>query len=436
MYKQKTFSSYSFGCRVNEAEKIAIDNQMVVAGFLNTQDHPDVYIINSCAVTVKAEREARQMILKLKRENPTLKLVVTGCGVTHWKKNDIWNNIPIDLIISNTDKEFTTRLILKRFYKDVAIKKKLPQDSTLLQGDKFLSSGRVMIKIQDGCHRFCTYCIVPYLRGTPTSKKISAILNDLNTFGSKASEVIYTAINTEDFGKDTNETVMNLIDQTLVHTKIKRISFGSIHPWSINDAFIKYYRNLSLNTRFSNFFHVPLQSGSNKILRLMKREYVIEEIIEKLNQIRNISPLSLIATDIIVGFLEETDKDFEETYKLLELSPINRFHVFRFSPRQNTAAYYLKKRLDEPIDKKKMERAKRLAALGTAKYNKFIRKFVGLTGEALFIGNVKEGYQQAILNNQVSTLIKTNVSLRGNMKHVKITGLQKNTLMGEVAKES
>lgn len=432
MYKQKTFGSYTFGCRVNEAEKIAIDNQMIVAGFLNTQDHPDIYIINSCAVTAKAEREARQMILKLKRENPTLKLVVTGCGVTHWRKTDIWNNIPIDLIISNSDKEFTTRLILKRFYKDAAFKKKSPQNSTLQQGDKFLSSGRVMIKIQDGCHRFCSYCIVPYLRGAPKSKKISVILNDLKKYGSKTKEVIYTAINTEDFGKDTNETAMNLINQTLIRTEIKRISFGSIHPWSINDEFIKYYRDLSLNTRFSNFFHVPLQSGSNRILRVMKREYEIEDVIDKLTQIQKINPLSLIATDIIVGFLEETDKEFEETYKLLELSPINKFHVFRFSPRQNTAAYYLKKRLNEPSDKKKIERAKRLTTLGTLKYNKFIQKFVGLTDEALFIGNVKEGYQQTILNNQVSALIKTNVSLRGSMKHVKITGLQNKILMGEV----
>ncbi len=304
--------------------------------------------------------------------------------------------------------------------------------------DKFLSSGRVMIKIQDGCHRFCSYCIVPYLRGVPKSKKIEQIITDIihysryNHNPHKLQEVILTAINTEAFGHDTGESLIGLIDLSINRTKIPRISFGSIHPWSIDDKFIEYYKKLSKNPRFSNFFHIPIQSGSNKILRLMKRDYVKEDILNKLNQIQKINPLALIATDIIVGYLDESEEDFQDTYTFLEKSPINKFHVFRFSARQNTAAYYERKRLKEPSASEKAKRAKALSDLSTKKYLKFLVMHVGTTGLALFIGEVKEGFQKAILNNQILSWIKTDVSLRGKMKRVKITGLSNSNLKGEI----
>lgn len=433
MYDVTKFDSYSFGCRVNEAEKIAMDRQMIRAGFLQDKLSPDVYIINSCAVTAKAEREARQLILMLKRANPEIKMVVTGCSATYWKKNSLWKDIPIDLLISNIDKDYLVTLIKKRF----SIKSVPVQLDQLNEAkyDKFLSSGRVMIKIQDGCHRFCSYCIVPYLRGTPKSRKIDEVVADItqyNRYPYKLQEAIFTAINTEAFGRDTGESLIQLIDTSLSTTDIPRISFGSIHPWSINDDFIKYYKKVSSNPRFSSFFHVPLQSGSDKMLRLMKRDYKKDEILEKLNQLQNINPLALIATDIIVGYLDESDMDFQDTYSFLEESPINKFHVFRFSVRQNTAAYYERKRLKEPSATEKAKRAIALSDLSTRKFKKFLAKQTGTTSLALFIGEVNEGFQKAILNNQILTWIKTDVSLRGKMKRVKITGLSKNILKGRI----
>lgn len=436
MYNKRNFDSFSFGCRVNEAEKIVMDQQMIRAGFLYNKQSPDVYIINSCAVTAKAEHEARQLILRLKREYPSIKMVVTGCSATYWLKNNLWKNIPIDLLISNIDKNYLVTLIKKRFsIQSVPIQLDQLNEAT---NDKFLSSGRVMIKIQDGCHRFCSYCIVPYLRGTPKSKKIEQIITDIthynryNHYPHKIQEVIFTAINTESFGHDTGESLIQLIDKVLSTTDIPRISFGSIHPWSINDEFIQRYKKLAVNPQFSNFFHVPIQSGSNKILRLMKRDYVREDILEKLNKILKINPMALIATDIIVGYLDESEQDFKDTYSFLEASPINKFHVFRFSTRQNTAAYYQTKRLKEPSASEKIKRSKALSDLSVKKYLKFLIRQVGTTSQALFIGEVKEGFQKAILNNQILSWIKTDVSLRGKMKRVKITGLSKNNLKGEI----
>lgn len=440
MYNRTKFDSFSFGCRVNEAEKVVMDQQMIRAGFLQDKVSPDVYIINSCAVTAKAEREARQLILRLKRENPKVKMVVTGCSATYWNKNNLWNNIPIDLLISNIDKDYLVTLIKKRFsITSVPIQlDHLPAGKAGLNQakfDKFLSSGRVMIKIQDGCHRFCSYCIVPYLRGTPKSRKIDEVVADItqyNRYPHKLQEVIFTAINTESFGHDTGESLTGLIDLSINRTQVPRISFGSIHPWSIDDKFIEYYKRLSKNPRFSNFFHVPLQSGSDKMLKLMKRDYKRGDILEKLIQIQKINPHALIATDIIIGYLDETDKDFQDTYSFLEKSPINKFHVFRFSVRQNTAAYYERKRLKEPSATEKIKRAKELSDLSIKKYQKFLTMQVGTTSQALFIGEVREGFQKAILNSQVLSWIKTDVSLRGKMKHVKISGLSNNILKGDI----
>ena len=220
-----------------------------------------------------------------------------------------------------------------------------PPSSRLRWASKYLNSGRTLIKIQDGCQRFCSYCIVPYLRGTPRSETIENLKLKIKSLGKNIKEIIFTAINTEAFGFDTGEKLITLIDQTIEVTKIQRISFGSIHPWSIDNEFLDYYKKILPLKRLINFFHVPIQSGSNKILNLMKRSYTREEIMEKLQSIKRLNKFALIATDVIVGFLDETDKDFQDTYDFLEKSPISKFHIFRFSNRDNTAAHYMKKNL-------------------------------------------------------------------------------------------
>lgn len=436
MYKKPTFNSFAFGCRVNEAEKQEIDRQMSALGYAQSEASPDIYIINTCSVTKKAEREARQLILKLKRENPNMKLVITGCSATYWKRNGLNCKLPIDLLIDNINKTYTAHLIHRR------LSRNYPQISPISPltpiADKFLSSGRLMIKIQDGCHRFCTYCIVPYLRGTPKSRKIDEIISSISVgtgvklVPTPIQEVIYTAINTESFGKDTNESLTDLIDVSIHRTKIKRISFGSIHPWSITHKLISTYKRYDRFNRLSSFFHVPIQSGSNKMLQLMKRDYSREEMFNRLIDLHNAMPVALIATDVIVGFLEETSKDFEETYQFLEKSPISKFHVFRFSSRQNTAADYMRKRLSEPTDAEKKKRAQALIELSFRKFSTFQNKNIGVVSDGLFIGEVAGGYQTAITHNQLQVQIPVEKSLRGTMKRVTITEFKKGKLIGRL----
>jgi len=426
----KSFSSFSFGCRVNEAEKEALDKKMIEAGFIFSEKNPDIFIVNTCAVTHKAEREARNLIYQIKRKNPKTKIVVTGCSATYWQKNKMYENLPIDLLIDNINKEFLVDLLKKRFF--------LSNYPSHLRGveykltSKFLESKRLLVKIQDGCQRFCTFCIVPYLRGLPKSRKIEEIINQINNYPEKISEVILTAINTEAFGLDTGESFIDLIEKILEKTKVPRLSFGSIHPWSITLQFINFYQKILTQKRIVNFFHIPIQSGSNTILKLMKRGYKSEEILEKLYALQKINPLSLLATDVIVGFLGETEKEFEETYRFLERSPLVKFHIFRFSKRKNTAAFYMAKSIKEPTDEEKKKRAKALADLSFKKYHRFLEKNLGRTSTALILNKQENGFFEALLDNQLPVLIEKKKDIRpGEIVKVNVKEIKDGKLVGK-----
>ncbi len=422
-----SFTTFSFGCRVNEAERQALESRLIEAGFTPDRQKPQICLINTCAVTSKAEREAKQLIYRLRRDFPQAKIVVTGCAATYWKKNSLNQKLPVDMVVDNVNKEYLVKSLLPKSFRK-------PNFNFVGYKSKYGDSNRVLIKIQDGCQRFCTYCIVPYLRGQPRSERISTIITRVNSLSLRGggtttkqsgpvyvNEIIFTAINTEAFGYDTGETFVDLLRKIIDKTTIPRISCGSINPWSINDDFLRLYKQHQPLKRFVNFFHIPLQSGSNKILSLMKRGYTAEDFMDKIVALHKINPFALIATDIIVGFLDETDKDFEDTYRFLEKSPIAKFHIFRFSKRDNTAADFMAKQLKEPVSAIKNERAKRLKELGGRKYNQFLIKLVNYNSTALFINKSEGDYQEALLDNQTPAWIKTENNLNGQIKNVRIT---------------
>ena len=430
-----SFTTFSFGCRVNEAERQALESKLIEAGFTPDRQKPQICLINTCAVTVKAEREAKQLIYRLRRDFPQAKIVVTGCAATYWEKNGFYKDLPVDMLIGNTQKDYLVGLLKKR--QNASSSNNLINLSGYFSySGKLPESGRILVKIQDGCQRFCTYCIVPYLRGQPKSEKIENIVERIRAVGTKfispVKEIILTAINTEAFGYDTGETFVDLLKRIIDKTTIPRISCGSINPWSIDDDFLRFYKQNKSLKRFVNFFHVPLQSGSNKILSLMKRGYTAEDFMDKIVTLHKINPFALIATDIIVGFLDETDKDFEDTYRFLEKSPIAKFHIFRFSKRDNTAAYFMTKRLNEPPSTVKNERAKQLKELGDRKYNQFLIKLINYNSTALFINKSEGNYQEALLDNQIPAWIKTENNLNGQIKNVCVTEFKNGKLFGKI----
>ncbi len=429
--RPETFASFSFGCRVNQAEIEAMNLRLAEADFKYDEKAPDIYIINTCAVTNKAEREARQKIYQLRRKFPKIYLVVTGCSATHWNKLKRYQTLPVDLFLTNKDKDEAANKLIALFDRgDHQEAQRIVYSRSNF--DKMQSSGRALIKIQDGCHRFCSYCIVPYLRGLPKSTPIEKIVSRITSLDSNTKEVILTAINTEAFGQDTGENFTDLLRAVIEKSNIPRISMGSVHPWSVDEKFLDFYKKYASRKRLVNFFHIPLQSGSDKVLELMKRGYKSSEFEEKLARLQKINPQALIATDVIVGFLGENDKEFENTYQFLKKSPISKFHIFRYSKRTGTAADYLSRRIKEPDQSVKIKRAKKLRQLGDKKYNKFINGLVGLSMTALFLGNKKEEHSQALLENQVPIWIKTSKNLNGEIRNVIIESHKNSLLFGKI----
>jgi threonylcarbamoyladenosine tRNA methylthiotransferase MtaB len=432
--QKNTFDTYTFGCRVNQAETEQISLSLVSNGFVKVNKNPHMYVINTCAVTQKSEREAKQLIYQLRRKLPKTKLFVIGCAATKWL-NENKKPIEVDYLIDNNNKEYITDLIKKNIKFNSLISKSQAEIQNLnnfIKYDKYLKSKRVFVKIQDGCQRFCTFCIVPYLRGKPKSKKISKIVSEINKLQKNFTEVILTAINTQAFGFDSNENFTSLFESVLKKTKIPRISFGSIHPWSIDDVFLKTYNKLKYNQNFVNFFHIPLQSGSDRILKLMNRGYTAFEFSVKLKQLDKIRPLSFFGTDIITGFLDETDKDFEETYEFLANSPIVKFHIFRYSKREKTAAFYMSKKYQLPNSATVKKRSQALIDLGQNKYQKFLHSCIGYYFDALILNNSKNQIAAGLLSNQLPVIINNTNRLAGEIVKIRVKSVKKESLISSI----
>lgn len=430
---ERTFLSLALGCRVNKAENDELDRRLIRYGFSKNEANPCLIIVNSCAVTTKAERETRQLVYRLKRKFPKAKIVITGCAATLWKKLNLTNlnrRLPVDLFVDNANKLSwpASWPALPHRVGEIEI------GTTIQPNSKFVKSGRALIKIQDGCHRFCSYCIVPYLRGLPKSETIKNLELRVKNYEDKIKEVVFCAINTESFGYDTGERFVDLIDTIIKNTSIPRISFGSVHPGSINEKFLNYYKKTLKKKRLVNFFHIPLQSGSDKTLKLMKRGYTTKEFAWKVKEIKRINPYALVATDIIVGFLDESDKDFEDSYRFLGANPIDKFHVFRFSSRPYTSAYDMRKRLSEAPPDVKVKRSKALADLSQKKYGQFLQFLAdnNYRSSVLLLDKFENGYQQALLDNQVPVWVKTDKSLAGNIKNVQVNKINSDSLFGEL----
>jgi len=235
-------------------------------------------------------------------------------------------------------------------------------------------SKRLIIKIQDGCNQFCSFCIVPFLRGKPKSKKINQIVREVKEAEKRGiKEIILSGINLGLFGVDTNETIPRLLRTLLKKTSIPLISFGSIYPEVINEELIRIYLQDQKDgyKRLKLFFHLPLQSGSEKILKLMNRKFPLKKFKKIVKKLHQALPQALIATDVIVGFPSEGEKEFKQTYEFLKEMPIFKFHVFRFSPRKGTLAAKMEKEWGRVDEKTKKQRSKILRKLGKKKYHRF-----------------------------------------------------------------
>lgn len=426
-----SFQTYNLGCRVNQAEIGQIGQSLIQRGFTPTNtDTPDLVIINTCVVTAKAEKETRKAISHYRKKYPESFLVVAGCAAS--ARDNLKIKLPnADLYIANQNKDDIPKIISQRFALKTVVREHQPNN-------KYQISGRGLVKIQEGCSRKCTYCIVPYVRGDPTSIPKSEIINQINILvNSGVSEIILTGINLTLYGLDFNpqSNLLLLIKQILRMTKIKKLTLSSIDPAIINDEFTDL---VIKENRMSRYLNLSLQSGSETILDKMGRSTSLVKLTNKIKTIQNKILEFTIGADIIVGFPGESEKEFKETVNFMQDLPVPFVHVFPFSKRQGTSAFdkIQKGEWNDLPAKIKKERVNQILEITRKIKEKQAQKLIGQTLECLVIKKLPNGFYETQAVNAWRVLAKGNFK-PGELHYLKIiktygfSSLQGEALQGD-----
>lgn len=405
------FNIITFGCKVNQYESNMMKESMLSSNFFYTEDLSDanIIIVNTCSVTNVADKKCLKMIRRLKREYSNAILVVAGCSSQN--KQSVYENLDIDILIGNRDKSIIDKLI-KEYIETEKKYVKFYNDRNLDFEDMFISDynhTRAFIKIEDGCDNFCSYCIIPYVRGSVRSKDFDKVIKEAEELAKHGhKEIVLTGIHTGHY-LNNGYDLTDLINELSKIDDIKRIRISSIEITELNDKFLDMLKN---NDKVCDHLHIPLQAGSDEILKRMNRKYDLAYYEEKIKKIRSIRPDISISTDIIVGFPYETEELFLNTLEFSKKIKFSKIHVFPYSVRVGTAAANMKEQVDEVV--KKM-RVKRLMAvshmLEVDYYNKFKDKELDILIETCD-NNVSEGHTSNYLLVSVPENIKVGEIVR------------------------
>lgn len=412
------------GCKVNSYEVEAVGETFLKNGFSffdkNKDIEPTVILINTCAVTQTSVTKDRKVIKKYRKEYPNSVLVVMGCYAQFDYKN-ISENLDADIVIgtSNRDKIFSLVNQFLKNHKKVYLN---DENSTIKSYEnisltKSYLTTRAYVKIQDGCNNFCSYCLIPYIRGRSRSRKKDEILEEIASLLSNGvKEIVLTGIDMSSYGLDLEpkENFSDLIESILVNNpNLYRLRISSLEESQIDDKFLFL---LKKHSNLANHLHIPLQSGSKEVVKRMNRKYDIEGFIEKIKRIREVRPTISITTDVIVGFPGESEENFLETYNLCKEINFSKIHVFPYSIRSGTVAAKFK---DQVETKVKKERVNRLLDLSKELEFSYASQFFGQNIEFLFEDFVKEanGYR-GHSSNYLECIEPSEVSLENKTKMI------------------
>ena len=396
----KTAALHTLGCKVNFTETSMIAKQFQEDGLslVSIDQFADIYVLNTCSVTENANIKCNRLVKKLKRINPNAFIVITGC-YAQLKSDELSKNNDIDLVVGSESKLNIPQMIKKEMNSKLVTSKFDSIESFSLSyssGDRV----RSFIKVQDGCDYNCTFCTIPLARGKSRSSKISEIVDVVNSLDRKGyKEVVLSGINLGDFGSGSDQNCFQLFQEIEKSTSIPRIRISSIEPNLLSDNIINL---IASSKRFMPHFHIPLQSGSDRILKLMKRKYNVRFYSNKINKIKSIIPNASIGVDVIVGFPTETDDEFNETYNLLSDLEVSYLHVFTYSERENTIAINLKPKVAQEV---RNIRSKKLRALSEYLKSQFIIKNMN-TNHTILV----EGVHDDVLHGYTENYIKFHVN--------------------------
>ena len=394
---KKTVSFYTLGCKVNQYETNAMEQQFIKNNYEiveNTQK-ADIYVINTCTVTNMAERKSRQMLRRVKEINPSAVLVVCGC-YAQVAKNELEQIQEINIILGINEKNEIVQIV-EKYMEEMSEQDKRSQEAEIDDVSKqkeFLDFGdvtyteknRAVVKVQDGCNMFCSYCIIPYARGRIRSRKIESVVSEIEKIAKeKIKEVVITGIHVASYGKDfDNENTskkIRLIDLLEAINKIDgidRIRLSSLEPTIVDEEFAT---RLSKLDKICDHFHLSLQSGCDETLKRMNRKYTTQIYRDAVATLRKYYPEASFTTDVIVGFPGETDEEFAKTYEFLKEIDFYRLHVFKYSPRRGTVAEKMPNQID---GNEKEERSNKLIELSNSTENKHNQSYIGKTVKVLF----------------------------------------------------
>ena len=371
----------TLGCRLNEAELEIWAQAFQAKGHAITRNLSDaqLVIINSCAVTQDAVKKSKQMIRRIHRDNPQAKLVVSGCYAT-LNEEEAAQLMGVDLIVGNQDKNQLVEKVLAELNPD-----SMPAMSTEPGEVSLFSRGRqrAFVKVQDGCRYRCTFCIVTVARGEESSRPIQAVIDEINALHAQGiQEAIITGVHLGGYGSDIASNLVELITEILDKTQIPRLRMGSLEPWELPDGFFELFKN----PRLMPHLHLPLQSGSDSVLKRMARRCKTAEFADLVGQARAAIPNFNITTDIIVGFPGETEEEWRESVEYIRQIGFGHIHIFSYSPREGTKAATLPNQIGNEL---KRQRSRELHDLAEAMKQQFVKQNLGTTANVLWEGQTE-----------------------------------------------
>ena len=436
----------TLGCKVNQYETNAMAQKFLEKGYQiieeitpeNEDIKPDICIINTCTVTNMSDRKSRQMLRRLKEKNPETIVVAVGC-YAQVAKEELAKIPEIDLVLGNNEKvevvkhveEYINNNINNVELDDVMYSKEFSDFGDVTYTEKT----RAVIKIQDGCDRFCSYCIIPYARGRVRSRKPESIISEITQIASKGiKEVVITGIHIASYGKDfamskdsklANYRLIDLLEEINEIQGIQRIRLGSIEPLLITEEFVERLKKLE---KICHHFHLSLQSGCDETLKRMNRRYTTEQFKEIVRLLRNAYKDVNLTTDIIVGFPGETDEEFNKTYQFLKKIKFYKMHVFKYSPRKGTKAAVMPNQISGDIKEKRSRELLELSNENELEYN---QKYIGKEMEVLF-EEEKEKIYKGHTQNYILVYCQTDKKIDNKIEKVICKKAEQDHIFGKV----
>ena len=425
----KTVAFHTMGCKLNFSETSTISRDFIQHGFerVHYRDKADIYIINTCSVTENADKEARKLVRQAKRRNPDSSVAVVGC-YAQLKPDEIAKLDGVDMVLGAEEKfNILNHIDKMAMSQDTIVSNSSVENLTDFKpsfsiGDRT----RSYLKIQDGCDYTCSFCTIPLARGKSRNADVMTtmgIAREISSHGVK--EIVLTGVNVGDFGRKGNETFLDLLSKLDQLDNIERIRISSIEPNLLNEEIIDFCNSSSL---FMPHYHIPLQSGSNKLLKAMRRRYDRSHYKSKINLIKSLEPSACIGADVIVGFPGETEDDFMDTYNFIRDLDLAYLHVFSYSERKNTDAINYENSVPK---NKRAERSAMLRNLSDKKRRYFQEQFLNSTRDVLF-ESMKSGYAHGHSDNYIQVKVPDSPGLINSIHPINFKKINGDLVIGEL----